>query len=627
MTPRLVLVVVAFFVTSTLLNAQVPLPALPRTESVETCPPDTTGYRRITVGPVGRDHTDLQAAIDEATLGTVIILDAGAEFAGSFSLPEKTIGSGWIILTTSRAAELPPINTYVTPDHAALMPRIITTNTSGLPAFYTRARAHHYRLVGLEITAATTVQESYGLMFFGDASAAQSTLDVVPHHLVIDHCFVHGHDEGTIMKFGVRLDCANAAVLDSYFADFHSIGFDAQAIAGVNGPGPFKIMHNYLAASGENIMFGGAAPAIAGLVPSDIEIRRNVLFKPFSWRVGHKTYAGKHWTIKNHFELKTGRRVLFDGNTLENCWADLPIGQSGYAILLTVRNEGGKAPQAEVSDVTISNNVVRRVGAGITLSGTDDTPSMRTSRIHIVNNRFIDIDGSTYGDGNDAGPNVGTFLKIGDPENVIVDRNSISQSGAITWAYKPMNGFVFTNNVANCMKSAGGYRGIYGPGKTEGNGTLAYYFADITDANKRFENNALVGGDPSFYTNYATQSRNIFPANANALPSGIGIDRNQLDSAFAFKRRCQSITSVPDAAAVTADTHLWPNPASNEVTLAPCRSDITTYRIVDAAGRTVSSGPLCERTTISTSDLGNGVYTILQQSPHHCVALRLVIAR
>lgn len=607
--------------------AQVPLPALPQTSSVETCYPDTTGYRRITVGAVGRDYMNLQDAINAATRGTVIIVNAGEEIAGSFALPEKTTGTGWIIITSSRASELPPINDYVTPEHATLMPRIITTNTSGLPTFHTLARAHHYRLVGLEITAAMNVMESYGLIFFGDASAAQSTLDVVPHHLVIDHCYVHGHDEGTVMKFGVRLDCAIAAVVDSYFSQFHSIGFDAQAIAGINGPGPFKIIHNYLSASGENILFGGGAPAIAGLVPSDIEIRGNYLFKPFSWREGHKTYAGKHWTIKNHFELKTGRRVLFDGNRLENCWADLPIGQSGYAILLTVRNEGGKAPQAEVSDVTISNNTVLNVGAGITLSGTDDTPSKRTSRIHIVNNLFTSIDGSTYGDGNDAGPNVGTFLKIGDPDNVVVDRNGIFQSGAITWAYKPMNGFVFTNNYVNCKKSAGGYRGIYGPGKAEGNATLTYYFADVTDANKRFHNNSLISGDQSLYSNYATQSKNYFPSDIGAPPSDIGHDTSLIDSAYNYKRVCGSTTLVQQEPLTDATRRMWPNPASNNITIVPFEEGGTWYSIIDASGRTVCSGTLHERTTISTSDLVSGVYTVMLLTLQQVTAQQLVISR
>lgn len=145
------------------------------------------------------------------------------------------------------------------------------------------------------------------------------------------------------MKYGIRLDCANAAIINCRISDFHSVGFDAQAISGINGPGPFKILNNYLEASGENILFGGAAPAIPGLVPSDIEIRQNHFYKPWSWRVGDPSYAGEHWTVKNLLEFKTGTRVWVDGNILENSWADLPIGQSGYAILLTIRTENGNA--------------------------------------------------------------------------------------------------------------------------------------------------------------------------------------------------------------------------------------------------------------------------------------------
>lgn len=594
------------------LFGQVPLPTLPNTDAVITCYPDTTGYRRITVGPVDRDHTDLQAAINAARPGTVIVLDAGATFSGSFALPEPSIGAGWIIITSSRAAELPPPNDHVQPSDTSFMARIVTTNPSGLPAFHTQARAHHYRLVGLEITAAPTVVQSYGLAFFGDGSAAQSTLDVVPHHLIVDRCYIHGHDEATIMKFGVRLDCANAAIIDSYISDFHSIGYDAQAIAGINGPGPFKIIGNVLSASGENIMFGGAAPAIAGLVPSDIEIRANHLFKPFTWRQGHKTYAGKHWTIKNLFELKTGRRVLFDGNTLEQCWADLPIGQSGYAILLTVRNEGGASPQADVSDVTISNNIIRDVGAGITLSGTDDTPSNRSTRIHIVNNRFDNVDGSTYGDGNDAGPNVGTFIKIGDPTNVTIAHNTISQTGVITWAYKPMSGFVFVNNRVNCFKTAGGYQGMYGPGKAAGNASMAYYFPDVTDANQHFHNNALIGGTASAYSNYTTISTNTFPASMTAAPAYTGVVQSTLDSAVSYRISCASSTDVPSVDRDLPQVAVFPNPAHTVITIT-VDADPATIEITDLLGLRADIN--VERTgprtfTVNCTALARGPYFI-----------------
>jgi hypothetical protein len=80
----------------------------------------------------------------------------------------------------------------------------------------------------------------------------------------------------------------------------------------------FRTVNNYLEGAGENLMFGGADPSIPDLVPSDIEIRGNPFFKPLSWKIGHLTYAGRPWSVKNIFELKNARRVLAEGNLLEH---------------------------------------------------------------------------------------------------------------------------------------------------------------------------------------------------------------------------------------------------------------------------------------------------------------------
>src|SRR5207245_3882155 len=144
---------------------------------------------------------------------------------------------------------------------------------------------------------------------------------------------IHGLPNNGLSR-GWALNSANSAVIDSYISDCHLSGFDAQAIAGWNGPGPFKITNNYLSGSGENLIFGGADPSVNNLVPSDIEIRGNYFFKPTSWQ-------NSSWTVKNLFELKNGQRVLVDGNIFEYNWTQA---QDGYSIVFTTRNQYGCEP-------------------------------------------------------------------------------------------------------------------------------------------------------------------------------------------------------------------------------------------------------------------------------------------
>src|SRR5260221_3900773 len=146
------------------------------------------------------------------------------------------------------------------------------------------------------------------------------------------------------------------AVINSRLIDFKEVGADSQAVAGWNGPGPFKIFNNQLEAAGENVMFGGADPSIDGLVPADIEVTRNFMTKPLGWRMDTPGFEGTAWTVKNLFELKNARRVLVDGNILEHNWAHA---QNCFAILCIVRNQKGSAPWSVVENVTFANNVVR----------------------------------------------------------------------------------------------------------------------------------------------------------------------------------------------------------------------------------------------------------------------------
>src|SRR4029077_3042641 len=172
--------------------------------------------------------------------------------------------------------------------------------------------ANHYRFMGLEITRAKPGVHMRHLV--QPQGTAQS--------LIFDRLWVHGTAQDET-KGGVHLSgTTNVAVVDSYFSDFHCIAMrgsctDAQAINGGGGGapgGPYKIVNNFLEASGENIMFGGAD---ATTTPADIEIRHNHLFKPMNWRPGQPNFVGSAsndpFIVKNHFELKNAQRVLFEG--------------------------------------------------------------------------------------------------------------------------------------------------------------------------------------------------------------------------------------------------------------------------------------------------------------------------
>jgi hypothetical protein len=451
------------------------LPERPR-QRVETAPVSTTG-RTIRV-PAGGD---LQAAIDAAQPGDAIALEPGATYRGPFRLPRKD-ADGWIVIAPHSERGLPPPNQRVSSSQAKAMSKIVAE--SGDAVIKTDEGAHHYQLVGLEIAPADGVF----LRALVQVGADEKNAAALPHHIVIDRCYLHGDPrKGT--RRGVALNGRDSAVVNSYLADFKEVGADSQAIAGWNGAGPLKIANNYLEASGENVMFGGADPAIPDMVPADIEVIGNHLAKPLRWKEGDPSFEGTAWTVKNLFELKNARRVLVDGNLMEYNW---PHGQNGFAILFTVRNQDGGAPWSTVEDVTFVNNVVRHVAGGMNVLGRDDIHrSQPTRRIAILNNAFLDV-GGAWGKGR-------LFQFLDGVEDVTIEHNTAVHGGGIIWAgdRTPHRGFVFQNNIV--MDNSAG---IVGEGTAGGQSTLDRYFPAAI-----VRRNAIVGGSADRYP-----PDNFFPA-------------------------------------------------------------------------------------------------------------------
>jgi len=464
---------------------------------------------------------NVQSAINAAQYGDTIILEAGAVYTGSITLPLKS-GTGEIVIQSSRLSELPE-GVRVSPSQSALFAKL-QTSTPADPVVKTVAGAHHYRFQGIEFSTSTASVIVYDLIRFGDGRFTQTTLSSVPHHLVVDRCYIHGFDTQDVQR-GVSVNSSETTVSNSYISNIHGVGFDTQAIAGWNGPGPILIINNYLEAAGENIMFGGADPASEAFIPSNIEIRRNFVFKPLSWKVGDPTYAGKHWTIKNILELKNAKNVIIDGNVFQNCWTD---GQAGIPILFTVRNQEGSAPYSIIQNVSFTNNIVKGAEGALNFLGTDnEKPSQRSSGAVIANNLFTDIHGP--------------FMTLNGFYNVTMDHNTSFQIYNTYTLYGEQSlGYVSTNNL-----TIENPYGIYGDGGYLGTAGLTKYTPSYV-----FSKNLMVGASSgmnpagNFYPSLASQVGFVDFANGNyALSStsqyskagtdgkDIGVDFDQLNAA------------------------------------------------------------------------------------------------
>lgn len=226
---------------------------------------------------------DLQAALNAAQPGDTIALQTGATWTGNFSLPAKANGDNrWIVLRTANLRGIAPAGERLDPaQQGAALPKILSASAE--PALSVAPNAHHYRLVGVEFGITPAVTLSYDIVRIGEGT--ETVAERTPHDIIVDRCYVHG-TRLAHSKRGIQLNSRATSVIDSYISEIHGLGQDTQAIGGFNGPGPFKINNNFLEGSTENILFGGATPAIAGLVPSDIEIRGNHFYKPPFWREG-----------------------------------------------------------------------------------------------------------------------------------------------------------------------------------------------------------------------------------------------------------------------------------------------------------------------------------------------------
>ena len=412
---------------------------------------------------------DFQVALDRAKPGDTITLEAGAVYSGAFTLPKKE-GQEFITIRSSAAdGQLPQAGERMNPTkYASVLPKI-RPNVKAEAGLATSAGAHHYRFIGIEFEP--TIDGLYNIVRIG--SGDERKAEDLPHHIEFDRVYIHGSPIFG-QRRGVAANGRFITIKNSYISDIKQKGDESQGIGAWATDGPIEIVNNYIEAAAENILFGGAGSYLK-LVPSDVLIKGNHLNKPLSWR-------DDSWVVKNLFEIKNGRRIKVENNLMTNNWV---MGQDGFAILFTTRADNGKA--SIIDDVEFAGNIIRGSACGINLLGGEGS---KGHNLKIRNNLFEDLTGEKWGGS-------GHFLKMTDWDVLVIENNTILQTGNIAIAYGiPIIKFVFRNNIV--FQNTYGF---FGDNLGTGPKSLDTFFPGGSVAN-----NIIIGGDPSLY-----KENNFYP--------------------------------------------------------------------------------------------------------------------
>jgi hypothetical protein len=370
----------------------------------------TGGCKIITVDA----GQSLQTALNLARRGDIIQLEANQHFVGPFELPDKGSGTGWVYIVSSALAKLPAAGNRLNPDFGGTcdrkgaLPCGVTANASlaDLPKivsggcapcrWITTARgADRYRFIGIEFKASPGDYVGSGIRLNENTGhASHAALGDKTSDIIFDRCLMRP-DPAAGSNRAVIINGDRHGIINSYLSDWTDDDSDTQAVLVAGYANVFAIVNNYLEATGENVYTDGDE-TISGkvYVPSDGEIRGNYLKKLADWN----THTPALNQIKNLFEMKSGHRILFEGN----------IGDTSYhraqdaAINIKIGNE---SPNKFTENVTIRNNVIRHVANGLKLCATQCNGPENVkvgNRFAIYNNIFDHVSNATFGRGSDG---------------------------------------------------------------------------------------------------------------------------------------------------------------------------------------------------------------------------------
>ena len=340
---------------------------------VSARPPDNLGGSTINVGG---SPGDLQKAINASSQGDTLLVPAGVTY-DEITLPART-GSGWTCIRTNSTA-LPADGVRVTPSDTGAMFKVVSGGSSR--AVIVSANTQGWRIIGME---ATHPSDTFHY----------SVVDVFGTRTSFERCYVHARTTQPCRRCFWIERGSDLQIWDSYVSEAKEAGSDAQALASRNFT-RCHIENCELQGTGENILVDDqGSPGVS----TDITIKRNHLFKPLTWRKllanrsPNPSWDGTLWTIKNHFEIKWGHRVLFEGNVCENNWAQ---GQDGTSLLINTGRVEGTKKIIDAQDVLYQSNIIKNAPYMLSWSDLNNGSSPPT-RIAFRNNLGLDIGGRAF---------------------------------------------------------------------------------------------------------------------------------------------------------------------------------------------------------------------------------------
>jgi hypothetical protein len=369
----------------------------PAANGGDACPVlSETETRQIVVPPVGAAVTTA-AELNAALAAKRPVIEVAGTIAGNWTItyPVAVIGP---CTATGRVAPADVVGAQLIA--ADKLTPVVTVAANGL--------ANDVTFRCLLITG---VDPSRTVFLAGTDTATD--VELQPKRLTLDRVAILGVNGWG--HRGVEAHVAGLTLTNSHIAGFLERNRQSQGFHAANGPGPFRIENNYIEASGENILFGGNDPRVKDLIPSDIIIRNNLLYKPLD------QYPSA--SVANLLELKNAQRVLIEGNTMDGSRIDI---QTGHAIVLTPRNQYGKAPWSTVRDVIIRKNIVKNYSGHVAqnLCTDNNFPSGMLTNVTYEGNLFL-------------GSNAGIQVNNGVSGDLKIVGNTMPNT---TWAMISFNG-------------------------------------------------------------------------------------------------------------------------------------------------------------------------------------------